>query len=111
MKYAKKCFLYLLLNLIFSIFLHADSESLTISEDKEAKFDVSAPVKQHLNYVVNDILLNTVKENNIKDVLLLGVFNEGVVAKETAFMITSKKIYIFELSPYSKERFKSTKVI
>ena len=104
MKYAKKCFLYLLLNLIFSIFLHADSESLTISEDKEAKFDVSAPVKQRLNYVVNDILLNTVKENNIKDVLLLGVFNEGVVAKETAFMITSKKIYIFELSPYSKER-------
>lgn len=104
MKYAKKCFLYLLLNLIFSIFLHADSESLTISEDKDAKFDVSAPVKQRLNYVVNDILLNTVKENNIKDVLLLGVFNEGVVAKETAFMITSKKIYIFELSPYSKER-------
>lgn len=104
MKYAKKCFLYLLLNLIFSIFLHADSESLTILEDKEAKFDVSAPVKQRLNYVVNDILLNTVKENNIKDVLLLGVFNEGVVAKETAFIITSKKIYIFELSPYSKER-------
>ena len=98
MKYAKKCFLYLLLNLIFSIFLHADSESLTISEDKEARFDVSAPVKQRLNYVVNDILLNTVKENNIKDVLLLGVFNEGVVAKETAFIITSK------LSPYSKER-------
>lgn len=95
MKYAKKCFLYLLLNLIFSIFLHADSESLTISEDKEAKFDVSAPVKQRLNYVVNDILLNTVKENNIKDVLLLGVFNEGVVAKETAFIITSKKnIYL-----------------
>lgn len=104
MKYAKKCFLYLLLNLIFSIFLHADSESLTISEDKEARFDVSAPVKQRLNYVVNDILLNTVKENNIKDVLLLGVFNEGVVVKETAFMITSKKIYIFDLSPYSKER-------
>lgn len=104
MKYAKKCFLYLLLNLTFSIFLHADSESLTISEDKEARFDVSAPVKQRLNYVVNDILLNTVKENNIKDVLLLGVFNEGVVAKETAFMITSKKIYIFDLSPYSKER-------
>ena len=104
MKYAKKCFLYLLLNLIFSIFLHADNESLTISEDKEAKFDVSAPVKQRLNYVVNDILLNTVKENNIKDVLLLGVFNEGVVAKETAFIITSKKIYIFVLSPYSKER-------
>ena len=104
MKYAKKCFLYLLLNLIFSIFLHADNESLTISEDKEAKFDVSAPVKQRLNYVVNDILLNTVKEKNIKDVLLLGVFNEGVVAKETAFIITSKKIYIFVLSPYSKER-------
>lgn len=106
MKCAKKCFLYLLLNLIFSTFLHAGSESgsLIISENKEAKFDVLAPVKQRLNYLVNDILLNTAKENNIRDVLLLGVFNEGVVAKETAFIITSKKIYIFELSPFSKER-------
>lgn len=97
MKCAKKCFLYLLLNLIFSTFLHAGSESgsLIISENKEAKFDVLAPVKQRLNYLVNDILLNTAKENNIRDVLLLGVFNEGVVAKETAFIITSKKIYIY----------------
>lgn len=42
MKCAKKCFLYLLLNLIFSTFLHAGSESgsLIISENKETKFDV-----------------------------------------------------------------------
>lgn len=59
--------------------------------------------KDRLTYVVNGILLNTIEANKIKDVELLGVFNEGIIAQETAFIITKKYVYIFDLKPFSKE--------
>ena len=98
--------LYILLNLLFFLPIqqgYCKDDTRSILPSKEPNFDVPSPVKQRLIYVVNDILLNTIKENKIKDIILLGVFNEGVVAKETAFIITRENIYIFELYPFSRE--------
>ena len=98
--------LYILLNLLFFLPIqqgYCKDDTRSILPSKEPNFDVPSPVKQRLIYVVNDILLNTIKENKIKDIILLGVFNEGVIAKETAFIITRENIYLFELYPFSRE--------
>ena len=99
-------FLYTLLNLLLFLSLqrvYCEDNNLFILKPKNIEFDVSPPIKYRLTYVANDILLNTIKENKIKDVILLGVFNEGIIAKETAFIITKKNLYIFELYPFSRE--------
>ena len=98
--------LYTLLNLLFFLSLqqvYCEDDNLSTLQSERIDFDVSSPIKQRLIYVASDILLNTIKENKIKDVILLGVFNEGVIAKETAFIITKENIYIFELYPFSME--------